>query len=172
MSDPAAGSGERLVLRHALGWLLLSAGLLVGVTHGLGMRPAAGGDLSYLPGVFARSLDNPLQLALLAGWIALLPHWLVLLALRRRPGLAVGYQRFADWAQPLFTGLGFVGTIVGVSLAVAGLRVAMQDQNPDGLVKGLSVAFDTTFLGLGAALTLALFRKAIELSAPPFEPDN
>ena len=59
--------------------------------------------------------------------------------------------------------MGFLGTIVGVSLAVSGLPTAMQQDDPSGLISGLSTAFDTTFLGLGAAITVMLLRKLAQL---------
>ncbi|WP_394689655.1 MotA/TolQ/ExbB proton channel family protein [Hoeflea sp.] len=118
---------------------------------------------NYLLAVLDRTFASPFQLALAIGWLALVPHarhWLTLRV--SRPELDA-YSRFAGWAQPLFTALGIIGTIIGVSIAVSGPGQAMKNNEPDILIAGLSVAFDTTFIGLGAALTLMLLRQISEV---------
>jgi hypothetical protein len=121
---------------------------------------------SYLAAVLGRSLDNLYQLLLLSGWLAVFPHFLLLLKLDRKGLTVTAYARFAVWAQTLFTSLGFIGTIVGVSQAVSGLEGAMRNNDPGLLIAGLSTAFDTTFLGLGAAVTLMVLRKLAEVRQP------
>ena len=153
------------VLRHAFGWLLACVGgavVLVYVTGIATMQVGPGldqQDVGYIAGLLDRSVNSEYQLVLLAAWIAVLPHAGVLLW-RYPDGKSVdAYVRFASWAQPLFTAFGFLGTIIGVSIAVGGLQGAMDEDDPSGLIEGLSTAFDTTFLGLGAAITLILIQK-------------
>lgn len=157
---------ERRVLRHALAWFIVVFGLLLAgrevVTTDL--LPAADPDEGYLSAVLRRAMGDLYRLALLAGWGALVPHALILTIAWRNEATRAGYASFAAWVQVLFTSLGFLGTIVGVSLAVAGLPTAMQADDPAALITGLSTAFDTTFLGLGAAITVMLLRKLIELA--------
>ena len=78
----------------------------------------------------------------------------------------VAYEAFAQWAQTLFTSIGFMGTIIGVSLAVAGLEEAMIDGDPGALIGGLSTAFDTTFLGLFGAVCLMVLRRLSRILSP------
>lgn len=62
----------------------------------------------------------------------------------------------------LFPMLGFLGTVIGLSGAIADLPEAVQDKDKlDPVLQDLYVAFDTTFLGLlGAILCLILVRLA------------
>lgn len=159
---------ETLVIRDAIGWALFCWGVLWLV--GGGEPPEATGPESesggYLAGVLSRSLAGPYERALLAGLLSVPLHagwtwW----RRRRDAGVAVAYDSFGLWAQTVFTSLGFLGTVVGVSLAVAGLEDAMKAGDPGALVGGLFTAFDTTFLGLSAAILLMAFRKAARPSA-------
>ena len=56
----------------------------------------------------------------------------------------------------IYPGIGFLGTVIGISIAITGLPTAMQNQDLTGLMDGLRTAFDTTLFGLVASLTLAL----------------
>ncbi|MGR3804779.1 MotA/TolQ/ExbB proton channel family protein [Marinibacterium profundimaris] len=153
-----AGLGALLV---ACG--VLSLGLVLGWWQGLPADETA--VLGYLPGLLARSLGSAYSFALLAGLCAVPLHGLFT-ALRYGGAAAPAYERFATWAQTLFTSLGFLGTIIGISRAVAGLAPAMAAGEPGDLIAGLSTAFDTTFLGLTAAILLLVLRKLFGLSAP------
>lgn len=154
-----AGLGALLVAGGALG-----VALVLGLIAGLPADQTAG--MGYLPGLLARSLAAPYQFALLAGLCAVPLHALFV-ALRHGTGAAVAYDTFGLWAQTLFTSLGFLGTIIGISRAVAGLAPAMAAGEPGDLIAGLSTAFDTTFLGLTAAILLLLFRKLFSLGTAP-----
>ncbi len=162
---PGEKSGERRVLRHALAWFILVFGLLLAARGIIGaeLLPSAAGEEGYLTAVLRRALGDPYRLGLLAGWVALVPHAMVLALGHRNDATWTGYDSFAAWVQVLFTSLGFLGTIVGVSLAVSGLPSAMQSDDPTSLITGLSTAFDTTFLGLGAAITVMLLRKLAQV---------
>ncbi len=63
--------------------------------------------------------------------------------------------RVVIWALPL---MGFIGTVVGVTMAIAGFRVGEGTssfvQSFSQVSQGLYTAFDTTFLGLVLVLTL------------------
>lgn len=59
-------------------------------------------------------------------------------------------------ATVLFPALGFIGTVVGVSLAIGGLNDVIETGETQALLDGLRVAFDTTLLGLVASVTLTL----------------
>ena len=162
--DRLRADPHTLVARHALAWiLLLAGGLLIWRGQLVQLAMFQSSSPSYLAAVFERSLGNLYQLLLLSGCLAVIPHFLLLAVLDRKGVILAAYQRFSIWAQSLFTALGFIGTIVGVSQAVSGLESAMQDNNPAGLIAGLSTAFDTTFLGLGAAVLLMCLRKLAEL---------
>lgn len=59
--------------------------------------------------------------------------------------------RFINWAIPI---LGFLGTVVGITDAIAGVTPEMLEQSLSGVTSGLATAFDTTALAL--LLTMAL----------------
>ena len=72
---------------------------------------------------------------------------------------AYGLVRTITWAVPI---LGFLGTVVGITLAIAGI-------DPDGLGEslgevtgGLAVAFDTTALALGLSLVLVFGTHTVQ----------
>jgi biopolymer transport protein ExbB/TolQ len=65
-------------------------------------------------------------------------------------------------ASVLSPGLGFLGTVVGISIAIGGLPTAMQDRNLEGLMGGLRTAFDTTFFGLVGSLLLSLLVLSLQ----------
>ena len=160
--ESVPGRLEPVVARDALAWLLVAGGgLWLAVLLGAGGAPPEPLD-PYLASVLKRSLVDTYQAGLLAGLIAVPLHALWTFG-RRGRAAAAAYDQFGLWAQILFTSFGFMGTIVGVSLAVAGLEAAMQDGDPGALIGGLSTAFDTTFLGLAAAILLLLLRKSARL---------
>lgn len=82
------------------------------------------------------------------------------------------WREFADYglshaaspirdAAALFPGLGFLGTVIGVSIAIGGLEPMMSGGSAEQLLGGLRVAFDTTFMGLVAALCLGILSMII-----------
>ncbi len=71
--------------------------------------------------------------------------------------------RVAIWALPL---MGFIGTVVGVSMAIAGFRISGEGstsfvQSFSQVTQGLYTAFDTTFLGLVLVLILMFLYSAV-----------
>jgi hypothetical protein len=155
---------DRTIARDALGFTLVAGGLvwlLAATSSGGEVVPQ---DAGYLSSVLSRSLANPFQGALLAGFLAVIPHF-VWVWVRQGSCAETAYDTFGGWAQTLFTSLGFLGTIVGVSLAVGGLEDAMLDGSPAALIGGLSTAFDTTFIGLASAILLMFCRKLFSLAA-------
>lgn len=156
---------DRMLLKYAAGWLMVAVG---GLLIAAALRPdATSAPGSYIAGVWARSFENPLQLGLLAATLAIIPHFIWSLRRGSDSGFAEAYDGFAAWGQAILTSLGFLGTVIGVSMAVAGLEQAMVEQEPVPLIRGLSTAFDTTFLGLsGAILFLILRRMAKAIRTP------
>ena len=65
----------------------------------------------------------------------------------------------------MFPGIGFLGTVIGISIAIGGLEEVMSGQEPTVLISGLRTAFDTTFIGLVASLVLSVFNMSIIQSA-------
>lgn len=113
-------------------------------------------DRGYLFGVFARSLESFYQSSMLSAVFAV-PFHATWTAIAYRGQARRQYVLFTQRAQVAFTSFGFLGTIMGVSLAIGGLETAMGEGDTSSLVEGLSTAFDTTFLGLlGALLLMAL----------------
>lgn len=148
------------VFLDAIALTLIVAGLLwLAATLGLPYQSFA--ESGYLGGVLSRSFGNLYQGALLCGLLAMPLH--AIISLRKREAAAPAYDLFTVWGQTLFTSLGFLGTIIGVSLAVGGLEAAMAEGDPAGLIAGLSTAFDTTFIGLSASVLLMIFRTISQL---------
>lgn len=146
---------ERRVLRDFVGWMLVAGS---GITLAAILTGGAAIGDSYILGVLSRSLSSVFQGALLAA-VCAVPLHAVWISLRHGVTGLVAYEAFAQWAQTLFTSVGFMGTIIGVSLAVAGLQDAMVEGDPGALIGGLSTAFDTTFLGLLGAVLLMVLRR-------------
>lgn len=59
-------------------------------------------------------------------------------------------------AAVLCPAIGFIGTVIGISIAIGGLPEAMQDRNIENMMSGLRTAFDTTFIGLAGSLILSI----------------
>ncbi|KAA5598226.1 MotA/TolQ/ExbB proton channel family protein [Blastochloris sulfoviridis] len=154
---------ERTIAATAVGWfLVVGASYLLALTIAPAMPDLLTGD-DYLSAMLKRSIFSLFQAPMLVGWIALVPHAAWLAARHPTRETAIAYDTFGAWAQTLFTSFGFMGTVVGISVAVAGLRQAMDAGDPSALIGGLYTAFDTTFLGLSGALTIMFFRKAARL---------
>jgi biopolymer transport protein ExbB/TolQ len=62
-----------------------------------------------------------------------------------------GFVRTILWAVPM---LGFLGTVVGITTALSNLDLNAINESSQALSAGLSVAFDTTALGIGLDLLL------------------
>ena len=68
---------------------------------------------------------------------------------------------FGIWLMPL---LGFIGTIIGISGAIAELpKIRNQEDNLSSVLGNLYIAFDTTFLGLICAIFLAVILFIIQI---------
>lgn len=71
--------------------------------------------------------------------------------------------RIIIWATPM---LGFLGTVIGITLALGGLSGEQLASDPEaamsGLVSGLYVAFDTTAVALGLAILLMFIQFLLD----------
>lgn len=156
-------SSERVVLLWftAIFFAVLGAILLL---RGQGVFPQEQLGSGYLAGVVHRSINNAFQLALAAGLITVVLHLVGALLLLPRVVSVTGYSQLSPWLQVVFTSFGFLGTVIGVSIAVAGLPQAMNDNDPTVLIQGLSAAFDTTFIGLLASVVVMIGRQVLRLT--------
>ena len=66
-----------------------------------------------------------------------------------------GLVRTITWAVPI---LGFLGTVMGITIAIANLDFKAYESSMAGVIGGLAVAFDTTTLALLLSLILVFFR--------------
>lgn len=76
------------------------------------------------------------------------------------------YQSYATirtvtWAIPI---LGFLGTVIGITMAIANVTPEQLDSSISEVTSGLSVAFDTTALALGLSIVLVFASFAVERS--------
>ncbi len=67
--------------------------------------------------------------------------------------------RLVIWAIPI---LGFLGTVIGITLAIARLSAEQLNQSLELVVSGLSVAFDTTALALALSIVLMFAKYVVE----------
>jgi len=67
--------------------------------------------------------------------------------------------RLMIWAIPI---LGFLGTVMGITLAIANLSATELQQSTPAIVAGLSVAFDTTAIALAFSMFLMFLQFFIE----------
>lgn len=73
--------------------------------------------------------------------------------------------RTITWAVPI---LGFLGTVIGITLAIANVTPEQLDTSLGEVTGGLAVAFDTTALALGLSLVLVFTSFLVER----FEQEN
>ncbi|MEM1304786.1 MAG: MotA/TolQ/ExbB proton channel family protein, partial [Planctomycetota bacterium] len=75
--------------------------------------------------------------------------------------MASGYSlvRIVAWAMPM---LGFLGTVIGITLAIANLNMEALLEGTDEVTSGLGVAFDTTALALALTIVLMLAKFGVE----------
>ena len=64
-----------------------------------------------------------------------------------------GLVRLLIGAMPL---MGFLGTVIGITLAIADISPQQLIENPQSVTSGLSVAFDTTALAIALSIALLL----------------
>lgn len=67
--------------------------------------------------------------------------------------------RTITWAIPI---LGFLGTVMGITIAIGHLDFAAYDSSMEGVIGGLAVAFDTTSLALALSLVLVFSSFVVE----------
>jgi len=69
--------------------------------------------------------------------------------------------RTITWAIPI---LGFLGTVMGITIAIANVKPEQLTSSMDKVTGGLGIAFDTTTLGLGLTLVLVFLTFWVEKS--------
>ena len=74
--------------------------------------------------------------------------------------------KYLCWSIPI---LGFIGTVLGISLAADGIKNLMIQQQPDALslqlseaVSPLGIAFDTTLIALSLSVVLVLIQVSLQ----------
>jgi biopolymer transport protein ExbB/TolQ len=71
------------------------------------------------------------------------------------------FVRTITWAVPI---LGFLGTVIGITMAIANVTPEQLDSSLGEVTGGLAVAFDTTALALGLSILLVFASFLIERS--------
>jgi hypothetical protein len=67
--------------------------------------------------------------------------------------------RFITWAIPI---LGFLGTVLGITKAIANVTPEVLEKSLSGVTQGLSLAFDTTAVGLALTMVTMFLSFVIE----------
>lgn len=70
-----------------------------------------------------------------------------------------GFVRLVVWAIPI---LGFLGTVVGITLSLGNLSPQQLEETLPAVMGGLMVAFDTTALALALSMILMLVQYAVD----------
>lgn len=70
-----------------------------------------------------------------------------------------GLMRLVIWAIPI---LGFLGTVIGITIAIANLAPDALEKSLPEVTSGLGVAFDTTALALGLSIVLMFIQHYVE----------
>ncbi len=78
-------------------------------------------------------------------------------AARAHSGYA--FMRIIIWAIPI---LGFLGTVIGITIAIASLNPKALEQSLDAVTGGLGVAFDTTALALVLSMILMFGQYVVD----------
>lgn len=73
--------------------------------------------------------------------------------------------RFICWAIPI---LGFLGTVLGITDAIAGVTPERLEENLNAVTDGLALAFDTTALGLLFTMILMFLSYVVERAEQGF----
>lgn len=138
----------------------------VGRTVGVAELPGLIGGLAKLPGSaratwYVRRLVGALSYVLQRGSASELEERLGVLADRDADQLEGSYEliRNITWAIPI---LGFLGTVVGITIAIANITPEQLQDSLDQVVGGLAVAFDTTALALALSMVLVLGKFLVE----------
>jgi biopolymer transport protein ExbB/TolQ len=108
-----------------------------------------------------RRLAEALEYVLHRGSGEGLEERLEVLADRDADDLEGSYElvRNITWAIPI---LGFLGTVVGITIAIANITPEQLQGSLDKVVNGLAVAFDTTALALALSMVLVLGKFLVE----------
>jgi len=70
-----------------------------------------------------------------------------------------GLMRLVVWAIPI---LGFLGTVIGITIAIANLAPDALEKSLPEVTAGLGVAFDTTALALGLSIVLMFIQHYVD----------
>ncbi|MEM7439423.1 MAG: MotA/TolQ/ExbB proton channel family protein [Pseudomonadota bacterium] len=149
-------------------------------------------DVSYIAGLYERSRASPYYLFMIVMLLGCSVYALALLIVLHRwigsgstplaylvgleavngqltakpanaeTALALAPQPIRD-AAVIFPAVGFIGTVVGVSLAIGGLNAVLDSGETTPLLDGLRIAFDTTLIGLMASVILSVLLYLIQM---------
>ena len=72
-----------------------------------------------------------------------------------------GLFRVIVWAIPI---LGFLGTVIGITMALNGVDFSAPDKSMFAVLKGLGLKFDTTALALSLAIVLMFLHFMVDRS--------
>lgn len=72
---------------------------------------------------------------------------------------SLGLLRLIVWAIPI---LGFLGTVIGITIAIANLRPSALEESMTEVTAGLGVAFDTTALALALSIVLMFVQHWVD----------
>jgi len=76
-----------------------------------------------------------------------------------RAHASYGLLRLIIWAIPI---LGFLGTVIGITMAIASLKVNALEESMIDVTAGLGVAFDTTALALALSILLMFAQHYVD----------
>ena len=80
---------------------------------------------------------------------------------RERVHSTYALVRIIVWAMPV---LGFLGTVIGITVAIASLSPETMEKSMPDVIHGLGIAFDTTAQALALTMIVMFFKYGIERS--------
>jgi len=113
------------------------------------------------PGYLSRRLRNTLSFITRKGSADTLDDEIKYLSDMDAAGAAqsYGFVKIIIWAIPI---LGFLGTVIGITIAIANLNPQQLEQSLPEVTGGLGVAFDTTALALGLSMVLMFLQFVVD----------
>jgi biopolymer transport protein ExbB/TolQ len=78
---------------------------------------------------------------------------------RNRVGSSYALVRIIVWAMPV---LGFLGTVIGITVAIASLSPETMEKSMPAVIHGLGIAFDTTAQALALTMVVMFIKHGVE----------
>ncbi len=119
------------------------------------------GERRHGPGYLYRRLRNAISLVMRKGTAETLDTEIKYLSDMdaAQAAQSYGFVKIIIWAIPI---LGFLGTVIGITMAIAGLNPKQLENSLPEVTAGLGTAFDTTAIALGFSMVLMFVQFLVD----------